>query len=716
MRDAADDSAPPSPESPRAPIRGALVAGALAFLIYTLTSPAGISWEHSGEDGPEFAAVAKVFGIAHPTGYPLFTLLTRVASIGAAENAWRVQLFVNLCAAIAVAMSFLFFWRVAGSRVGAAIGAALLAISPIWWAQATIIEVYPLHLAFMAGLFYLALSPGGWPRRLLLLAWVGGLALVHHRMAAIAAPSLAVLAGAALWRHRPIRWGYVAMAVPLVLLPLSLYLVLLIRSQFDPALDWGNPETWGQLGWVARGEQYRFRMFHEPLSAFAERARVAAFEVMPAQFGVSALGLSLIGLVAFRRRGGAAAWWSLVVYLLLSLVAYAGYDIPDPDAYTLPMTFVLAAFAALGAAWLLERRWFGGRWAGALVAVALLAFPASRLPALWRTTTLHDDRGAEEYAREALALLPEKAVVLSDGDGRSFSLWYRQAVNGDWDKAIVYRLLLVWPWYHENLRGHHPDLALPPVTRSVLENGRQFVTMNLAAGHAVYTTTVDEWLADGWSAAPEGRLFRVLAPRRSWTPPGTEPRWHALDLSAIANCDYRLDPFTAGSFDSTGLIFGIGGGRQHWGRLPLVVPRPRASTGQWSVFTTGGVPAITARLPLEGAPTSMVVLAVDAWSGPASLRLGEVRVEYETGPADTVVVQSYANVWDFHAESQEVRLPNDLVVWFSTLDQSLTALPIPVDPGRRAVALVLTGEGPKTSDGRIAGYTVFAATQVLAGP
>jgi hypothetical protein len=699
----------------RLPIRAALVAGALAFLVYTQTSPTGISWEHLGEDGPEFAAVARVFGVAHPTGYPLFTLLTRVASLGAVENAWRVQLFVNLCAALAVAMAFLFFWRVAGSRVGAAAGAALLGLSPIWWAQATIIEVYPLHLAFMATLFFLALAPGGWPRRLLLLAWVGGLALAHHRMAALAGPSLAVLAGAALWRQRAIAWRYVAFAVPLVLAPLSLYLVLYIRSHFDPALDWGNPETWGQLSWVARGEQYRFRMFHEPFSAAAERARVAAFEVMPAQLG-TALGLSLLGVVAYRRRAGAAAWWALVVYLLVSLVAYAGYDIPDPDAYTLPMTFVLAAFAALGIGWLLERRWFGGRWAGALVVLALLAWPAARLPQVWRTTTLHDDRGAEEYAREALALLPEGAVVLTDGDGRSFSLWYRQAVTGAYDKAIVYRLLLVWPWYRENLARRHPALQLPPPTRGVVENGRQFVALNWSAGHPVYTTTVDDWLAAEWSAAPEGRLFRVLAPRQAWTAPGREPRWRSIDLAPIANCDYRLDPFTAGSRDSTGLIFGLGGGRQYWGHLPLVLARPRSFTGNWSAFTTGGTPTITARVPLAPDSTSMVVLAVDAWTGPASLRLGEARIEYESGPPDTVVIQSYANVWDFHAESQEVHLPKDLVVWGSTKDQSLTALPIPVDPGRRPAALVLTGEGPSTVDGRIAGYTVFAATQVLAGP
>jgi len=692
----------------------AILVGVLSFLLYTQTSPVGISWEHSGEDGPEFAAVARVFGIAHPTGYPLFTLLTRVASLGADENAWRVQLFVNITAALAVALSFLFFWRVAGSRFGAAVGAGLFALSPIWWSQATIIEVYPLHMAFIAGLFFLAISPGGWPRQLLLLAWVGGLALVHHRMAALAGPSLALLAGAALWRSRPVAWRYVAMAVPLVLAPLSLYIVLMIRSHFDPLLDWGNPETWEQLGWVARGEQYRFRIFNEPLSAAAERARLTLFQTMPAQLGLPTLVLALVGLVAFRRRGGAAAWWSMVIYFLASLVAVAGYDIPDPDGYTLPLTFVLAGFCALGASWLSERRWFGGAWVGLLLVAALLGPQALKLPTLWRSMNLQQDRGAEDYAREALALLPKGAIVLSDGDGRSFSLWYRQAVTDNRDVTLAYRLLLVWPWYHENLRVRDPDLVLPPVSRNVLENGRRFVADNLAAGRPVYTTTVDEWLANEYCAAPEGRLFRVLGPRTPRMAPEAEPSWLSIDFSSIANGDYRSDPFKAGSLDSTGLILGLGGGRQYWGHLPLIISRPWSFTGKWSVFTTGGVETISARVPLAPQATSMIVLALDAWTGPASLRLGEVRVHYESGPPETVVIQSYVNVWDFHTESQEARLPKDVLIWLSTRDQSLTALPIPVDPTRRPVSIEFTGEGPKTTDGRIAGYTVFAATQVLA--
>ena len=93
----------------------AVALGVAAFVAYALTSPAGITWEHFGEDGAEFAAVAKVFGVSHPTGYPLFTMLARLVSLGADENAWRVQLLVNAMAAAAVAVAFLLFWRLAAA-------------------------------------------------------------------------------------------------------------------------------------------------------------------------------------------------------------------------------------------------------------------------------------------------------------------------------------------------------------------------------------------------------------------------------------------------------------------------------------------------------------------------------------------------------------------------------------------------------------------------
>jgi hypothetical protein len=699
---------------PRPPYRAALAVGVAAFVAYALTSPAGITWEHFGEDGAEFAAVAKVLGISHPTGYPLFTLLARLASLGAVENAWRVQLLVNAMAAGAVAVSFLVFWRLAvatgatGRMAGlsALLGALFLAASPTWWGQSVLIEVYALHLLFVALLFWIALSPDGWPRRLLLLAWVCGLALTHHRQALLVLPSLGVLAIVALRRQGSLGWRPLLAAALVAAAPLSLYLVLKVRSGFDPPLDWGNPESWSQLWWVVRGEQYRFRMFRDPIPEVAERMRVALFESLPAELGWGGLALAVVGLVFHRRRAGAAAWWAFVVFFLVQLVVYANYDIPDPDAYRIPLTFVLAAFGAAGAAALLTWgpgwRRSTGRWAVVAACVPYLV----TLPATWRATSLRDDRGADIYTREVMGQLPRGALVLTDGDGRTFGLWYRRLVDERPDVALAYRLLLFWPWYFEHLATHHTDIVLPPQEGSLNDRARRLLEANFAA-RPTYTTQVDDWLPRSFSVAPEGRLFRVLGPRTPLEPPRPGARVEALEFAPIANACYRLDPFTAGGTDTLDAFRNLGPMAIPWNGVEFRVPRPRSMTGAWSVYTTGGAAdAARLALPAAAAESSMrrVLLLVDAASGPASVPLASIRVFYGDGDADadTVEVRAFVNAWDVHAESIGTRIPEDVLAWHGPRDQSLTVLEVPLRRGQRPDALefaplrggLLAGEPP----------------------
>lgn len=696
----------------------AVALGLLSFLLYAATSPTGISWEHSGEDGPEFAAVAQVFGIAHPTGYPLFTLLTRIASLGAVDNAWRVQLFCNVAAGAAVAAIFLFFHRVIAAMrlpatLGAAVGAALFALSPIWWQQSTIIEVYPLHLFFLAALLGLALAPDGWPRRLVTLAYLSGLALTHHLQAVLIAPTLLIWTTAALRRERPWSWKVAGLALAACLAPITLYLTLKLRAAHHPALNWGAPDSWKQLLWVMRGEQYHFRMFHQSLGAAADRARGALLETLPDQFAWSPLLLGLVGVVALRLRAGGAVFGGLVVFLVTQLVWFAGYNIPDPDAYTLPLTLVTCAFLAAGASalWHWPR---GNRRLARLLLVVLMIGPAARLPGLWPRVNLRHDMKAQLYAREAMALLPTNALVVTDGDGRSFSLWYGQQISGRNDVTLVYRALLRWPWYHENLRRHDPTLALDPPERPVREAGRDLIARALAE-RPTCVTQVDADMARDFSVAPEGPLFRVLAGRRPARPPDAPVAAHSVDLGPGANACYRIDPFRPGSVDSTGLFRSLGPTKLEWGAVPFRLAGPRSVTGQWSAIATSGLEGTVARLPLAPEPSRLLVLLVDGWCGASTASLGEILVLYSDGPAESLPVTPFVNVWDFHTETLEVPVPEDLLVWRGPFDQSLAALPVPVDPDRIPAMLEIRARKVVGTDGQPAGFTVLAATQVLKG-
>src|SRR4051794_22260460 len=68
----ATGSKPPTPRATwTRPLPQAILAGGLAGLVYLLTLTPSIAWG----DSPELVTGARMLGVAHPTGYPLYMLL-----------------------------------------------------------------------------------------------------------------------------------------------------------------------------------------------------------------------------------------------------------------------------------------------------------------------------------------------------------------------------------------------------------------------------------------------------------------------------------------------------------------------------------------------------------------------------------------------------------------------------------------------------------------
>ncbi len=175
-------------------------------------------------------------GIAHQSGYPLYTLMGKLvtALLPFGDAAGELNLLSALLGAAAVAMLFLVARRFAGSRPAALTAAALFALSPTWWSQATIAEVYALH-ALLVGVFLYCLlrweearmlagagSPARADRWLWAAALTCGFGLAHHRMIALLLPAALVFifwTDPALLRQ-PRRWLAPACARPRAAAPL----------------------------------------------------------------------------------------------------------------------------------------------------------------------------------------------------------------------------------------------------------------------------------------------------------------------------------------------------------------------------------------------------------------------------------------------------------------------------------------------------------------
>ena len=153
----------------------ALLAGLLAFVLYLRTLAPGLLFG----DSAEFQMAAWLGGFVHPTGYPLYLLLGYVWThlLTAGDPAWRMNLLSAVWGGVASGLVYLLAHRIVALwlrpgegaspavRLAALFAALAFAVTPTFWAQAVIAEVYTLNTAFVAavllGLTTWAAQPAG---------------------------------------------------------------------------------------------------------------------------------------------------------------------------------------------------------------------------------------------------------------------------------------------------------------------------------------------------------------------------------------------------------------------------------------------------------------------------------------------------------------------------------------------------------------------------
>ena len=98
-----------------------------------------------GGDSGELVAEACHLGIAHPPGYPLYTMLVHVVTRvlpGGGSPAWRANMFSAACGGLAATFLQL---TVGGRSWGAVLAGALFALSPLTWEYSVGSEVFALN-------------------------------------------------------------------------------------------------------------------------------------------------------------------------------------------------------------------------------------------------------------------------------------------------------------------------------------------------------------------------------------------------------------------------------------------------------------------------------------------------------------------------------------------------------------------------------------------
>jgi len=402
-----------------------LAPAAIALVVYGLTICRTVYFG----DSAELSAAAARLGVAHPPGYPLYLLLARLlVMVLPGEPALAVNGLSALAAAAAAGVAT-WLAQILGARPPAALAAGILVTaSRLVWSQAVVAEVYTLHAALFLGVLAAMAVYGaqGERRWLLLASYLLGLGLAHHLTIVYAGAAALVLV---LPRLRAALRAAPA-ACLLIALALSLYLVLLVRSRFDPPLDWGNPETLSRLRDHVTARPYQFLVGKlrgpDTVRRLREILGILGRDLHPMFWPAI-----LAGVVALRRKPAALVALGLAVLLLIGHAL--AYGIPDIQAHLVPAAALLALLAALGLdllANLLPARWpkvhllRQAAWVAPVLALApLIAHRAE--------SDRHGHRSADEFGENLLRALPEHAVFLAEGDNQVFLMAYLTAARGE---------------------------------------------------------------------------------------------------------------------------------------------------------------------------------------------------------------------------------------------------------------------------------------------
>jgi hypothetical protein len=237
------------------------------------------------------------------------------------------------------------------------------------------------------------------------------------------------------------------------------------------AVTWGNPTTLGGFWWLISGSLYKGYVFTFPLEQWPSRVAYLARSLLTG-FGPIAVLLGLVGwaLLARRRTGLALA---LGITTIACVVFAIGYNTTDSDNYTIPAMIIFSlaiGYGAVRATDYLRARW-GSR---ALVAGWTLIFVMLALSVLshWSNISLRADHEAMLFGEKVMQASPPHAVLLTDDDRATFTLWYFQYVlKQRADTIIMDKGLLVFDWYQEQM-GVTPAEAVLIVNRNKVSSLR----------------------------------------------------------------------------------------------------------------------------------------------------------------------------------------------------------------------------------------------------
>ena len=433
-------------------------------------------------DSGELATVATKLGVAHPTGYPFFTVLGRVFTlIPVGDEIYRLNMMSAFVSSAALLMffnlmTFLLGNKFAGGDSGTeykilsddivyniSIASVLvLAFSRTFWDTANAIEVYSLHTFFLITNIYLILKACTYDakdkdsyilkeRYWLLYAFVLGLSFTNH-LSTIFLSVGSIYLYFAVNGFNKISFRRILILIIPFFIGYSFYIYLFIRAD-NSVLSWGYPHNFDNFWRHFTGKQFSIWMF----SSFENAGKQFSYftKNYPVEFFYIPLLIAVPGMIELFKKNNKLFYFTALLFGFCVLYAI-NYDIYDIDSYFLLAFIVTAIWFGFGLMFILKKLKDNMK----MISFAMILVCLIPLSQNFSKVDESKNYFVEEYTLNVFESASEGAVIFStQWDFWISSSFYQQFVkNIRPDIVVIDKELLRKTWYMNHIEVVYPEI------------------------------------------------------------------------------------------------------------------------------------------------------------------------------------------------------------------------------------------------------------------
>lgn len=452
-----------------------IVSFVIPLVIYISTLAPTVYFIDSGE----LLTDAIKLTIAHPTGYPLFTIIGKVLSLlPLFEPAYRMNLVFAIISAVGCFVFFKYLLLLfaylkpdfsSGTLFYEIISASstlTLAFSSTFWSSANHADVFGLQILIISVLLYVFTNAVLISRynlleglkHFILFAFLLGLGFGNHLSLIFMSVGLIYFYFANFGISESSVKRLLIMVVPF-LIGLSIYLYLPVRSP-NSLSNWGNPHTWSGFWGHITGKQFSVWMFSGTENM--KKQFDYFLSMYPKEFFYFPLLIAFFGIFNLFKLNRTIL--NLTVLLFVSNIVYAiNYDIYDIDNYFLLAFITTGIWITYGFDFILMK------FSAAKVKFAVVTFliPLIVITVHFKELDKSSDYSVEEYTFNIFETAPKNSVIYSSQWDFfvAASYYYRYIKNIRPDLIILDKELMRKSWYMDYIKSNYGEIY----NRSFLE-------------------------------------------------------------------------------------------------------------------------------------------------------------------------------------------------------------------------------------------------------